>query len=226
MLRAVFDGGELPALLLNGALQRCRADQSRKDDRTGRPVRHVTSVRAGLLKAGVNRSLRARPDGASRKELQMSLDKTNTDAPYLLGRLFAVFERVQEVAAERDLNRSIRDTYFGAAMAAPRSVFKRLTQLNQIHLRDVKRSRLSAGRYFDSLLREIYDKLDPETAFDVAVAGLRDQGIFTIGYYHQRQDFYRKGPDKPAEVVPEEAGSANASGATDSEPATLSETTT
>ena len=224
VLRAIFDGGALPALLLNGALQRCRADQSRKDDRTGRPVRHVTSVRAGLLKAGVNRSLRARPDSASRKAMQMSLDKANTDAPYLLGRMFAVFERVQEVAAERDLNRSIRDTYFGAAMAAPRSVFKRLTQLNQIHLRDVKRSRLSAGRYFDGLLREIYDKLDAETAFDVAVAGLRDQGIFTIGYYHQRQDFYRKSPDKPVEVALDGVNGSAVTAEPDSNAEALSET--
>lgn len=202
VLRAVFDGGELPALLLNGVLERCRADQSRKDDRTGRAVRHVTAVRAGVLKAGVNRSLRARPGGASRKRLDMALDKTNSDAPYLLGRLFAVFERVQEIAAERDLNRTIRDNYFGAAMATPRSVFRRLNQLGQIHLRDVKRKKLSTGRYFDALLREIHDKLDAATAYDVAIAGLRDQGIFTIGYYHQRQDFYRKSPDKPADVVP------------------------
>lgn len=222
VLRAIFEGGELPALLLGGALERCRADASRRDDRTGRPVRHVNAVRAGLLKAGVNRSLLAHPS-ASRKEIRVSLDKTNTDAPYLLGRLFAVFERVQEVAAERELNRTLRDAYFGAAMATPRSVFPRLLQLNQIHLRDVRRSRLSAGRYFDALLGEINDKFDAKKAYGVAVAGLRDQGIFTIGYYHQRQDFYRRSADKPADVSPaEDAGSDDAAPANAE---TLSDTT-
>ena len=155
----------------------------------------------------------------------MSLDKTNTDPPYLLGRLFAVFERVQEIAAERDLNRSIRDTYFGAAMATPRSVYPRLHHLYQIHLRDVKRKRLSTSRYFEALQLEINGKLDAKKAYDVAIVGLRDQGIFTIGYYHQRQDFYRKSPEKPIDVAPDESGSEAAPGDVESEPGMLSETT-
>ena len=121
----------------------------------------------------------------------MSLDKSNTDAPYVLGRLFATFERVQESAAERELNRTIRDSFFGGAMATPRSVFSRLAALNQIHLRNLKRSRPGPATNFDKLLREIIDKLNPKTAFPASF-NLMGQGVFAIGYYHQRHDFFPK----------------------------------
>jgi hypothetical protein len=60
----------------------------------------------------------------------------------------------------------------------------------------------------------------------VAVAGLRDQGIFTIGYYHQRQDFYRRNTDKPADVTPADDSNGDAAPAlADGDAETLSDTT-
>jgi CRISPR-associated protein Csd1 len=198
VMRSILGGGELPASLLNAAVQRCRAEQAKKDDQTGKPVRHVSYLRAALIRACLNRH--SRIHAPHRKEIAVSLDKTNKDKPYLLGRLFATFERMQEVAADRELNRSIRDSYFGAAMATPRSVFPRLVRLNQQHLRELKRGRPPSAAYFDRLLREINDDLDPATAFP-ATCTLHEQGVFAIGYYHQRHDFFPKanaGPtDKP-----------------------------
>jgi CRISPR-associated protein Csd1 len=110
---------------------------------------------------------------------------------FLRGRLFALYERVQEIAADRELNRTIRDSFFGAAMATPRAVFPRLVRLNQQHLRDLRRSKAGTAGYFDKELRAVNDALDPKTAFPAACA-LQDQGIFTLGYYHQRQDFFSK----------------------------------
>jgi len=191
VMRSILSDGELPATLLSTALQRCRAEQARKDDRTGKHVRHVSYLRAAVIKAFINRSFRKH--APNRKEMTVSLDRTNTDKPYLLGRLFATFERMQEAAAERQLNRSIRDSFFGAAMATPRSVFPRLVRLNQQHLRDLKRGRPKSAGYFDRLLRDINDNLDPKSAFPASLS-LKDQGVFAIGYYHQRQDFYPKAP--------------------------------
>jgi CRISPR-associated protein Csd1 len=45
--------------------------------------------------------------------------------------------------------------------------------------------------FFDKLLQEINDKLDSITGFPGAL-DLRAQGVFTIGYYHQRQAFFTK----------------------------------
>jgi CRISPR-associated protein Csd1 len=189
VMRAILVGGELPALILNSALQRCRADQARKDATSGKPVRHVSYLRAALIKAVLSRHFRVH--APQRKEISVSLDRSNTDSSYLRGRLFALYERVQEIAADRELNRTIRDSFFGAAMATPRAVFPRLVRLNQQHLRDLRRSKAGTAGYFDKELRAVNDALDPKTAFPAACA-LQDQGIFTLGYYHQRQDFFSK----------------------------------
>jgi CRISPR-associated protein Csd1 len=195
IIRAILEDLPYPATLLNAAVQRCRADQAKKDERTGKPVRHVSYQRAAILKAYLNQLNRFRP--VFEKEITVSLDLANTDRSYRLGRLFAVFERVQEAAAERDLNKTIRDSYFGAAMSTPRSVFPRLIRLNQHHLRDLKRIRPKSAGYFDGLLREINSALQPDTAFP-PVSRLEEQGIFALGYYHQRQAFFIKPEDQPA----------------------------
>lgn len=197
IIDAVFNGEKAlyPSQLLNAAILRCKADQARKDEK-GFPVRHVSHVRASSIKAYLNRYFRIHePD---RKEIPVSLDISITDKSYLLGRLFATYERMQEVAAERDLNRTIRDSFFGAAMATPASVFPRLVRLNQHHLRDLRRNRIGTSHYFDRLLREINDKLSPPpfpNHFD-----LKEQGVFALGYYQQRHDFFTKYESKQTSI--------------------------
>lgn len=188
--RAAFTGSPLPVLLLQSALIRIRSDQAKKDD-AGKPVRHVSPARVAILKAYLNRHQRAQL--SKQKEITVSLDKTNSEPPYLWGRMFAVYERMQEQGAERELNRTIRDAYFGSAMATPRSVYNRLAKLNQIHLRELKRSRPGAGEYFDRLLLEISGKMSSSAAIAFpAQSTPEQQASFAIGYYHQRQDFFTK----------------------------------
>jgi CRISPR-associated protein Csd1 len=94
------------------------------------------------------------------------------------------------------LNRTIRDAYFGSAMATPRNVYNRLARLNQVHLRDLKRAKPGAGQYFDQLLMEIAGKMpsDPSAAFPAHATPIQ-QASFAIGYYHQRQAFFMKKDD-------------------------------
>jgi len=189
LLRSIFYGGELPSLLLNNVVQRCRAEQARKDDKTGKPVRNVSYARAALIRAAINRHRQIHQPQLRR--IPMGLDTELTDCPYVLGRLFAVYERTQEAAAERDLNKTLRDAYFGAAMSTPAAVFPRLMHLNQIHLRDVKRAQPKYGRFLDKLILSINAKIDGKTGFP-RVLPLQEQAQFALGYYHQRQDFFTK----------------------------------
>ena len=189
VMRAILEDLPYPTQLLNLAIQRCRAEQAKKNKRTGKPVHNVSYERAAVIKACLNRLVRFHT--RSEKELAVSLDLTNDLPAYRLGRLFAVYERMQETASERELNKTIRDAYFGAAMSSPRSVFPRLVKLNQHHLRDIKRSRPKSAGYFDGLLREINWSIDPNTAYP-AIFRLEDQGRFALGYYHQRQAFFTK----------------------------------
>lgn len=198
MARALLSGSQLPAIVLNAALQRCRADQAKKDPVSGRPVRHVPTTRAALIKAYLNRHFRLH--ALERKEIAVSLDRTNMEPAYLRGRLFALYERIQEIAAERELNRTIRDSFFGSAMATPRAVFPRLIRLDQVHMRDLRRRKPSTASHFDRELREVNDGLPASQLALPASCPLLEQGLFTIGYYHQRQDFFVK-PTRSDETI-------------------------
>jgi len=176
--RAVLAGTGYPRTLLANAVRRCKAEQK------------VTHARAALIKGFLVRDSRLR--GINKKEVQMALDKSNENVGYVLGRLFAVLERIQE-QAQTGLNKTIRDTYFSAATSNPLVTFKRLQDLAIHHLAKMR----NAGKntvWLDRLMQEVMDKV-PSTGIPVTLA-LDDQGRFAIGYYHQRQDFFKKKNDE------------------------------
>ena len=115
----------------------------------------------------------------------MSLDKSKTDVSYLLGRLFAIFEKAQVDAAGGKLNSTIKDRYFASAMATPRAVFPILFRLNQHHV-----SKGEHGGYYAKLISEVVEQLKAEKS--PAHLPLEEQGLFAIGYYHQRNDLFKK----------------------------------
>lgn len=193
VMRSALDGSPLPMTLLQAVVQRCRADQAKKTD-TGKPVANVSYHRAALLKACINRLIRNRQ--LATQEITVPLDTSNKDPAYLFGRLFSAYERIQSDAAGRDLNRSVRDTYFGAAMSNPASVFPRLIQLNQHHMRDLKRGSVGLHTMRDRLLNEIWDKLNPDVPWP-KTQPLPQRALFAMGYYHQRQSFFTKTEAQP-----------------------------
>lgn len=115
----------------------------------------------------------------------MSLDKDRIEIGYRLGRLFAVLEKVQE-EAQPGINAGIRDRYYGAASSSPLSVFSTLMKLKNHHLSKLENPRYAAR--YEKLIGEIIDGIG---AFPPQLP-LAEQGLFAIGYYHQRQDFYTK----------------------------------
>ncbi|MBU1711087.1 MAG: type I-C CRISPR-associated protein Cas8c/Csd1 [Proteobacteria bacterium] len=176
--RSILTGIGYPRTLLAGAVRRCKAEQK------------VTHARAALIKGFLTRDSRLR--GIKTREVQMSLDKTNENKGYVLGRLFAVLERIQE-QAQAGLNKTIRDTYFSAATSNPLVTFKRLQDLAIHHLAKIRNAGKSTV-WLDKLMQEIMGKV-PASGVPVALA-LEDQGRFAIGYYHQRQDFFNKKEDE------------------------------
>lgn len=168
-MRAILTGLPYPAMLLQAAIRRCRAEQQ------------VNYPRAAAIKASVNRLIRHRQFNA--KELAMSLDRNNMDPGYRLGRLFAALERIQS-AAQPGINATIRDRYYGAGSSSPASVFPVLLRLKNHHL--AKLGNPGLATWFEKLLGEIIDGLGD---FPPQLS-LREQGLFAIGYYHQQQDFF------------------------------------
>ena len=178
-MRAILEGQPYPATLLNATVIRCKAEQE------------VTTLRAAVLKAWLNRDhRRANPEvPANHQYFKEELDMQQTDAPYLLGRLFAVLERIQQ-QAQPGINATIRDRYYGAASTTPVLVFTTLLRLKNAHLKKLSDGQAS---YFERLIGEI---MLPLSDFPRQLA-LPQQARFALGYYHQRQAFYTR-KEEPA----------------------------
>lgn len=173
--RAVLSGTDYPRTLFANAIRRCKAEQ------------RLTFARASIIKAFLVRN--SRISKSSQKEVSMVLDRTYENLGYVLGRLFAVLERIQEQAQGTGLNKTIRDTYFGAAASSPLVTFKRLDNLSIHHLAKIRNAGKSTV-WLDKLMGEV-NSLLPKEGYP-PILSLEDQGRFSIGYYHQRQDFFTK----------------------------------
>ena len=175
-MRAILQGLPYPQSLLQAAIRRIRAE------------REVSYPRAALIKACINRVTRNNVSEGER-ELAVSLDESNTNIGYCLGRLFAALEKVQQ-EANPGINATIRDRFYGAASGTPVAVFANLMRLKNHHLSKLE----SAGRrvQFEKLIGTIMQGIEDFPAH----LSLADQGRFAIGYYHQMQDFFTKKTDK------------------------------
>lgn len=187
MMRAVLGGLPYPVSLLQAAIRRIRAEQSKKDKQTGKPLPNVSYPRAALIKACLNRSTHFN-NPKQEEELHVSLDKTNTNIGYRLGRLFAALEKIQirkfTQNGGKEPNSTIRDRYYGSASGTPVAVFGTLIRLSKHHLSDIEN--VGERINFEKLLGEIVSGFNDFPAH----LGLDDQGRFAIGYYHQIQEFF------------------------------------
>jgi CRISPR-associated protein Csd1 len=131
-----------------------------------------------------------RSHDGERKAKPMSLDPKNKDAPYLLGRLLAVLESLQTAAQGQGLNRTIVDRFYGSASTRPGVVFPQLLKLSKHHLSKAGKKAEGRSNFLDRELGNIVDGIQPG-GFS-ATLNLEQQGNFALGYYHQRQNFYKK----------------------------------
>ena len=119
-IRAILQGLLLPRELLVAALRRLLLPLDRND-------RWAFRTRCALVKAVLARA----PNGGT--QLSVSLDEQNTAVPYLLGRLFAVIERLQSQAHGGAVEATLRDRYFRSAATTPAMVVPRSLTLSSHH---------------------------------------------------------------------------------------------
>ncbi len=180
LMRSILSGSRYPNNILTLLIGRIRHDQ--EDKKKGKWK--IGSYRASFIKAILNRNYN--------KELSVALDREKTSVPYCLGRLFAVLEKIQEDSAEGEINATIKDRYFSSASAIPKVVFPTILKLSQNHQKKLRIKNPGNMVNKEKLLGEIMGNLSEFPA----TLKLEDQGEFTIGYYHQRQDFFTKKEDK------------------------------
>ena len=129
LLRAILGGRRYPRMLLAAVIARIRAEKA------------VTGAQAAICRACLARDHRL---GFEREDAPVSLDRDEMHPAYRLGRLFAVYERVQRVALGT-VNASIKDRFFGAASATPASVFPLLARKCAHHITSLRRRAKSRG---------------------------------------------------------------------------------
>ena len=170
LLLAVLNDALYPATLLDGVSLRIRAEHD------------VTRGKAAILKAYY---LRNSSDQNIKEVMTVELNEQSAYLPYVLGRLFAVLEAVQQ-SANPGINTTIKDRYFNSASATPASVFPLLLNLAQKHL-----AKLDGGlaTYYDKKITELNSRI---TCTLPARMSLPEQSAFQIGYYHETQKRYAK----------------------------------
>ncbi len=166
LFEAALFGRRYPLALLDAALRRLRAGDE------------CNRARVSIIKAVLKRNYQ--------QEVTPAMDTNCTNVGYRLGRLFAVLEKLQQ-AAINNPNVTIVDRFFGAASATPVVVFPRLLRLAQHHATKAEK----LGGYYQKLIEEILEPLDPQNTFPSALE-LHDQGMFALGYYHQRAELWKK----------------------------------
>ncbi len=175
-----------PAALYNAIMIRIRADMDDEE----RQIQKINHVRTAVIKAYLIRKYRNQPQNQIQEVLVMALNEQSTLPAYVLGRLFAVLEKVQQEAIG-DVNASIKDRYFTSACASPASVFPILLRLSQHHI-----SKAEYGYVSDRRIQDILNLLDVEKNPIPSHLSLDEQGVFVLGYYHQRADFYVSKADR------------------------------
>lgn len=171
MTRAVINGTPYPMSLLSQLLARIRADGD------------ANGLRIAMIKAILARKFRK---GLIKEGVPMSLDKESKNPAYLLGRMFAVLERIQYQALG-DINAGIADRYYGSASAVPFSVFPRLLVGARHHLSRLRKDKPGLAVNLDKDLGEIIAALPENYPRHFSID---EQGRFSIGYYQQKQSYF------------------------------------
>ena len=184
IVHACLGGTVYPFGVLQRALERTRAEIGRST--WGDLERR--DARAALIKAVLNRRRRAGLAISTYPEITATMDPNNLNPGYRLGRLLAILERMQETALG-EVGASVVDRFFGSASATPSVVFPRLLKGFRHHARKAK-DREDAARRASFLERQADEVLTALATFP-AYLTLEEQGLFVLGYHHQRHSFFQ-----------------------------------
>ncbi len=178
--RSILTGSPYPASLYQNVMLRIKAEQDDEDSKT--PHHKITETRVAIIKAYLMKN--------KRRKITVALNESSEDSAYVLGRIFSLWEQIQQ-AASPGLNSTIKDRYFNAACATPAAVFPKLQILSNHHLRKLEKGQ---AVYFEKQLTDLMGKL-PGAAVPKTLP-LDEQGVFILGYYHQTQKRFTKKEEK------------------------------
>ena len=171
LVRLALSGLPLPMDVLYLAVRRNRA------------TRTVTRERAMLIKM----VLLSQSSESEGKEKTMSeIDTANADPAYLCGRLLAVLNEIQYQAFKPNHpNTTIVDRYYGSASSTPGVVFGLLIRNAQPHLAKLRKKGQTGQASAAALDRRLQNLAIGIEDLPTTLT-LQEQGLFALGFYHQR----------------------------------------
>jgi CRISPR-associated protein Csd1 len=168
LIRNALHGDHIPEELLVKLVRRNRTEQE------------ITYPRAVLLKLIFSCHPTYKTMMENMEQLKLNPDP-QIDIAYSCGRLLAVLESIQK-AAIGSVNASLTDRYYGSASSTPAVAFPQLLRGARAHLSKLRKEKAGAYRALEERMEEITLHLPnfPKTL------NLQQQGLFGLGYYHQR----------------------------------------
>jgi CRISPR-associated protein Csd1 len=175
-MRAILTGRPYPLTLISAVQMRIRADKD------------INALRVAMLKAVLIRNYKM--------EVPVALDTENRNKGYLLGRLFAAYEQAQRAALGDKVNATIKDKFYGTASAQPRRVFALLDKGSVNHLSKLGKAKPGYRVVIEREIAEIMGIMRPgEDPFPASMSA-EEQALFGVGYYHQRNHFFKPKSDE------------------------------
>jgi CRISPR-associated protein Csd1 len=200
VMRSILYDYPYPELLFTSVINRIKCQHN------------INPSKAAIIKACLIKNYKIE------EESLVALNENLTDKPYVLGRLFAVLEKVQldsmnkskvnakgqkeengnieakdkDKQDENTSNKStIKERYFTSACTTPSVIFPTLLKLSTFHL--AKKEMPNYCRIDnEKSIGELIGKLEGEPIPDRLT--LKEQGLFMLGYYHQRQKYFEGKP--------------------------------
>lgn len=174
LLQAILNDSRYPEELLYCTVKRIRADHD------------LNWKRAAIMKAYLAKNT---TNYKNREGCSMGLNTETNHQAYLLGRLFALLENVQETSAGGSLNTTIKDQYLNSMCSTPVLVLAQLLKLKESHMKKLRRDKPGLAIALEQQIVEIMNRLEIEIPRQL---NAEEQAVFMLGYYHQVQKRYEK----------------------------------
>lgn len=164
LIYSVYDNTQIPTIFYKTAIDIAThfvaIDSNKKEDKRYNYKNYLNAIKTIKLYK-------------TRKE-----DNMQNKNAYQCGRVFAVYERLQEKATD---GTSVANM-FGMAKQYPSRVINKISTLSKHHLNSSKIKNTGSEFYFKKMLDELYDDIDTIPA----KLNLDEQADFILGYHHQK----------------------------------------
>lgn len=183
LMHVALHGGQLPSWLMYKAIQRIRAS------------REIRPEQAALIKMVLLSQQNILIEDYERDNTMTTVNEDDKHPAYLCGRLLAQLDYIQYQAL-RKVNATVVDRFYGTASTSPAVVFPRLLKGAMPHLASIRSERTSSSKSYAASLsypdKELAKLLEHLTSFP-SILTLEEQGMFALGFYHQRSRYLSQG---------------------------------